>query len=290
MSEIARLQSLHVYPVKSCAGIALDSAVLGARGIEYDRHWMVVDAGGRCLTQRTHPRLALVRTALGPDALRLSAPSGVVLTLPLGAPSSPPVVRRVRIWDDELPAIDCGAAAARWISALLETEAALVRAMPGIHREATARWRGTVPAPVDFPDAYPLLVCNLSSLADLEARMPAGETLSMARFRPNLVISGAPAYAEDVTYEISGADWTLRLVKPCTRCSTTAVDPLTGMPGVNPLPVLRRYRFDRELRGVTFGQNAVIVAGVGASLRTGEHVRLRPRPAPAPPQSAARAR
>lgn len=286
MSALARLHSLHVYPVKSCAGIALDSAVLGTRGIEYDRHWMVVDAAGRFLTQRTHPRLATVRTALGDDALLLAAPGASALSLPLAAPRGRLAERRVRIWDDEVDALDCGSEAAAWISDVLGTGAAIVRPAEAMHREPGTRWRGEVAAPVDFPDAYPLLVCNTASLADLEARMPDGETLTMARFRPNLVFSGPPAYVEDATCEIVGAGWTLRLVKPCTRCSTTAVDPLTGVPGVNPLPVLRAYRFDRELRGVTFGQNAVIVAGVGARLRVGEELRLLPRPAPtaAPPR------
>ncbi len=282
MAADARLRSLHVYPVKSCAGIALESATLGARGIEYDRHWMIVDAAGRFLTQRTHPRLALVRTALGAAALELTAPGMAPLELPFGWPDDAAALRAVRIWDDEVAAFDCGAESAAWISALLGTEAAIVRAATSMRREPDARWRGTVPASVDFPDAFPLLVCNTASLADLQRRMPDGQRLSMERFRPNVVIDGPPAYAEDATAEIVGDGWTLRLVKACTRCSTTAVDPATGAAGVNPLPVLRSYRFDRELRGVTFGQNAVIVAGVGRRVRAGEALTLRPRPAALP--------
>lgn len=282
MAADARLVALHVYPVKSCAGIALESATLGARGFEYDRHWMVVDAAGRFLTQRTHPRLALVRTALGAAAVELTAPGMAPLELPFGRPDDAAALRAVRIWDDEVAAFDCGAESAAWISALLGTQAAIVRAAASTRREPDTRWRGTVPAPVDFADAFPLLVCNTASLAELQRRMPDGQQLSMERFRPNVVIDGPPAYAEDATAEIVGDGWTLRLVKACTRCSTTAVDPATGTTGVNPLPVLRSYRFDRELRGVTFGQNAVIVAGVGRRVRAGEALTLRPRPA-APP-------
>lgn len=285
MTESARLQSLHVYPVKSCAGIALDSAELGARGLRYDRHWMVIDGSGRFLTQRTHPRLALVHTLLTSEALMLTAPGAPGLTLPLDTAAGWQPSRTVRIWDDEVAAVDCGTVAAAWISEVLGSGAAIVRPAPAMRREPGARWRGDLPAPVDFPDAYPLLVCNAASLDDLQRRMPEGQQLSMARFRPNLVISGPPAYAEDETLEISGDGWSLRLVKPCTRCSTTAVDPLTGLPGANPLPVLRGYRFDRELRGVTFGQNAVIVTGVGARLRVGEQLRLQRQPAaPAVPR------
>jgi hypothetical protein len=284
MAVDARLLSLHVYPVKSCAGIAVESATLGARGLEYDRHWMIVDAAGRFLTQRTHPRLAIVRTALRTATVELTAPGAAPLELPLAQPGDGLPARTVRIWNDEVAAIDCGARSAAWISAVLGTEAAIVRAAASMRREPDIRWRGTVPAPVDFPDAFPLLVCNAASLADLQRRMPEGQPLSMERFRPNIVIDGPPAYAEDTTAEVVGDGWTLRLVKPCTRCSTTAVDPLTGVPGANPLPVLRGYRFDRDLRGVTFGQNAVIVSGAGRRLRVGEALMLRPRPAmPAAP-------
>lgn len=280
MPASPHLQSLHVYPVKSCAGIALETTVLGARGLEFDRHWMIVDADGRFLTQRTHPRLALVHTALTETALQLSAPGGPPLSLPLALPDGGLPTRRVRIWDDHVMALDCGAEAAGWISAVLRTEAAVVRAAAGVHREPQRRWRGEVAAPIDFPDGFPLLVCGAASLEDLQARMESGEQLTMARFRPNLVIGGVPAYAEDETLEIRGARWTVRLVKACTRCSTTAVDPLTGVRDVDPLPVLRSYRYDAALRGVTFGQNAVIVAGAGTRLRVGEPLTLRPRSVP----------
>ena len=93
----------------------------------------------------------------------------------------------------------------------------------------------------------------------------------MERFRPNVVIDDVSAYDEDRIHELTTAEVTLRMVKPCTRCSITTTDQQSGaLDGVEPLATLRKYRFDRELGGVCFGQNAIIVRGVGAQLRVGE--------------------
>jgi uncharacterized protein YcbX len=124
-----------------------------------------------------------------------------------------------------------------------------------------------VPAPLGFPDAYPMLVCNAASLEDLNQRLPA--PLPMERFRPNLVVSGLPAWAEDHIDTLTIGPVTLRLVKPCTRCVIPSLDHRTGEPSIDPLPVLRKFRFSKALRGITFGENAVIVAGEGAVLARG---------------------
>ena len=65
MSDITlRLQSLHVYPVKSCAGTSPAEAELVETGLDLDRAWMVVDEAGHFVTQRELPRMALVQPQL----------------------------------------------------------------------------------------------------------------------------------------------------------------------------------------------------------------------------------
>ncbi len=68
------IASLHVYPVKSCRGIALAQAELTPRGLRHDREWMVVTPEGRFLTQRELPRLALIAPDIAGNELRLQAP------------------------------------------------------------------------------------------------------------------------------------------------------------------------------------------------------------------------
>lgn len=260
-----QLEGLFVYPFKSARGIAEDEVRVGPTGFEWDRHWMAVDSTGKFLSQRTHPRLALVVPEIAHDSLALNAPGQPALTLPL-QPAGPGRVA-VRVWDDECAAIDQGDAAARWLSGFLGQDVRVVRVIPQPGRLANPKYAGAEPKPVTFVDGYQILVCNRASLEDLNTRMP--QPVPMERFRPNIVLGGLPPFAEDRIDRIRLGAITLRLVKPCTRCVIAATDQQTGELSTNPLPVLRTFRFDRSLLGVTFGENAVVLEGSGCLLRRG---------------------
>ena len=261
----ARIQALHVYPLKSAQGIALEHARLGASGLAWDRHWMVVRPDGAFLSQRTHPRLARIATELTPDGLRLSSVGCAPLRLPFEA--APAAVRPVRIWRDACIGIDAGEPAAAWISALLGEPVRVVHAPGSSERRADPQYAGADPPHVAFPDGFPLLICTQASLDALSERL--GALLPMNRFRPNLVLEALEPFAEDRIDTIRIGPVTLRLVKPCTRCIIPSRDQHTGEPDLDPLPVLRRFRFDPQLRGVTFGMNAIISAGAGESIERG---------------------
>ncbi len=254
----ARLHTLHCYPVKSGRATDLDTAHLGRHGLRHDRSWLFVDAADRFVTQRSHPTLARLEATPGSDgSLRLMHPEAGILDLPAPAalPTEAAEQRRVRVWRREVAARDCGAQAAAFAERLLGMPARLVMA-----EDAT------------FPDGYPLLVCNLASLAALNEMLPSG--IPMARFRPNLVIEGLPPWAEDGIRELRIGAARLRLVKACTRCVVTGIDQQSGEPGVDPMPALRRSRSDPALKGVTFGWNAEVIAGAGSVLRAGDAVEI----------------
>ena len=256
------IQALYVYPLKSAQGIALAHAQLGASGLAWDRHWMVVRPDGAFLTQRTHPHLARIATELTPQGLRLSAAGCEPLRLPFEA--APAAVRPVRIWRDACTGIDAGEPAAAWVSALLGEPVRVVYAPDSPTRRADSHYAGSLPPPLAFPDGFPLLICAQASLEALNVRLAT--PLPMNRFRANLVLEGLEPFAEDRIDTIRIGPVTLRLVKPCTRCIIPSRDQHTGEPDLDPLPVLRRFRFDPHLRGVTFGMNAIISAGAGESI------------------------
>lgn len=261
-----RLVSLHLYPVKSAHRIDVADATLGARGLQGDREWLVTDAAGRFLTQRTHPALARLRPDWRDGQLRLQFPGLPPLELPVAGDSTWER-RRVRIWDDDVEAASAGPSARAWLRAALGLDADLVRAGEFTQRQPAPRWTGGRDAPVNFSDGFPLLVAARASLEELNSRLP--RPLPMTRFRPNLVIEGLPPYAEDSVDELVFDRVALRLVKPCTRCATTHVDQELGEVADGPIEVLKGYRYDRALRGVTFGQNAIIVEGIGQRLAAG---------------------
>ncbi len=259
-----RLSEINVYPVKACRGIPLESSVVRASGLQWDRRWMFVDAKGTFLTQRTHPQLARIQTRIGGGALELTAPSLPTLSLPLAEEGRPV---DARVWQSELTALDQGDAAANWASEAIGAPTRLVRAAAITDRHANREYAGAIHAPMGFADGYPVLVCNRESLAELNRRMP--EPIPMERFRPNLVIDGLEPFAEDRIDTVVIGEVTLRLVKPCTRCVVTSTDQQTGERSTNPLPVLRTFRWSRELKGVMFGENAVVESGAGKALTRG---------------------
>lgn len=274
MSDLSvTLAALHLYPVKSCAGIALDERLLDDTGLDLDRAWMLVDDQGEFISQRECPRLALVRPTLRASDLVLRAPGMLALHLQLDVVEAP---ARVRVWDDEVAAFDMGDLAAQWCSDFLGRSARLVRFDPDARRWSDKRWTGALDAPVQFADAYALLVVSNASLAELNRRLETPVT--MQRFRPNLVLDGLDAHGEDQLDELQFDDGavTLRLVKPCSRCSIPDVDPDTAAGGHAVGDALAGYRADARLGGaLTFGMNAVVVAGAGHSLRVGMRGRAR---------------
>jgi len=262
----AALTGLFVYPIKSCRGIEQERAQLAATGFEGDRHWMLVRPNGRFVTQRELPRMALVETRLTATSLRLAAPGMAPLEVSRDAAG---VARNVTVWKFEGRGLDCGDAAAAWASKYLETPLRLVSFDPSAPRVCNPEWTAATRAVTEFSDGYPILVISRASLADLNARLP--QSLPMERFRPNIVIDGVEAYDEDRMHELRAGPVTLRLVKPCTRCSITTTDQSKGaVDGVEPLRTLKEYRYDPQLRGVLFGQNAIVVDGVGEQLKVGQ--------------------
>jgi uncharacterized protein len=262
----ATITALNIYPVKSCRGIALSEARLHDSGLADDRHWMLVRPNGRFVTQRELPRMALVSTAVDSGALTLNAPGKAALSVTRNGAGE---ALGVTVWKFSGSGIDCGDAAARWVSDFLATPLRLVRFDVDVPRECSREWTGETRAITEFSDGFPILVISRASLAELNSRL--AKALPMERFRPNVVIDGVAAYDEDRIHELRAGSVTLRLVKPCTRCSITTTDQQAGVvDGVEPLATLKTYRHDSKLRGEAFGQNAIVVEGVGSSLRVGQ--------------------
>ena len=278
------LSDLYVYPIKSCAGLRQKRARLTHWGLEYDRNWMVTDAQGQFLTQREFSQLARVKVEFEPDTLLISAPDMPVLRTPLAVSALPQLPRvTATVWDDVLPALDTGGETAVWFSEFLGIAARLLRFDPAVPRYASRSWSGEIDAPTQFADGFPFLLIGQSSLDDLNLRLTGkgAQALPMNRFRPNLVVSDMEAYEEDyvANFAIATAagEVVIRPVKPCPRCPIPTINQDLGHPDPaqanEPLDTLATYRADRRLDGVlAFGQNAVLIEGLGAWLEIGQAV------------------
>lgn len=271
--QSVRVHSLHVHPVKSCAGIALGESLLIETGLEFDRAWMVVDAQGDCITQRQLPRMALVRPQLKSLEMVLRAPGMLALHVALDTVEKPV---RVTVWHDEVAAYDMGDLCAQWFSDFLGQPLRLVRFDPEHKRLSERRWTGDMAAENAFADGFPMLVTSVAGLGELNRRLVANghAEVTMERFRPNLVLDGLDAHGEDaldeIVFDTDDGPVRLKLVKPCGRCPIPDVDPATAEIGAAVRDTLAAYRVDARLDGqLTFGMNAVIVEGIERSLRVG---------------------
>lgn len=263
------LSGLYRYPLKSARGEALVSAQLDALGVVGDRRWMVVDAqNGRFLSQRLLPQMTQL-SALWLDAQHLCLQAPGMPDLCVARPDDQAPRIGVLIWRESARVPDAGEAAAAWFSQWLERPCRLVY-MPSAEGLQVDTGYAEVGERVAFSDGFPLLLLGQGSLDDLSARV--GQVLPVERFRPNLLIRGAAAYAEDSWQRIRIGSLEFRVVKPCSRCVITTLDPGTGErhPAREPLATLKGYR-EREGQ-VYFGQN-LIAEGCG-ELRVGMPVEV----------------
>lgn len=268
------LTALALHPVKSCRALPLDGARVEATGLAVDgardREWMLVDAEGRFVTQREAPRMALVGTAIEDGGLALHLPGHGTLR-----PRASGASRDAVVWRSAVRGFDGGDEAANALSAFLGREVRLLRFDDALPRACNPEYVGTSGATTLYADGYPLLVVGQASLDELNRRL-AGRGLApvpMDRFRPNLVVDGLGPHDEDRIDTLAFGDLVLKPVKPCTRCVITTIDPDSAARSAEPMRTLLAYRRDATLGGVTFGMNAIVVAGAGGMLARGDRGR-----------------
>jgi uncharacterized protein len=268
-----RLTGLYLYPVKSLRGYAVPTAELDALGLVGDRRFLVVDDTGKFQTQRALPRMACIDARYTDAGLTLAAEGAGSISV--GTASDPHApLRTVSVWKSEgLLAEDCGPTASAWLSDFLGTKLHLVRIGEKFSRPVlkSAAKPGDL---VHFGDAEPLLIISEASLADLNDRIRenGGEPVPMNRFRPNLVIDGCEAFAEDTWARLRVGAIVLRNGGLCARCIVTTTDQFTGARGKEPLKTLATYRRDLiDPSDVNFGTNLIHETKSG-TLRVGDEV------------------
>lgn len=262
------LTSLHIYPVKSLGGITLKEAVLTPRGLAHDRRFLLVDDEGEFFTQRELPKMATVWVDLEGDSMSLSVPDLDTVFVPATPPAAP--TRKVRVWKSIVEAHAVSPEADRFLSEYLGERCQLVY-MPDASVRPTNPAFSQAGDHVSFADGYPCLLASEGTLDDLNRRIvEAGrQSVPMNRFRPNLVIAGAPAGAEDGWKRIRIGETEFRIAKPCVRCQVTTTDQASGeVRGPEPLATLSTYRNSPD--GPMFGQN--LIPDRLGTLRVGDEV------------------
>ncbi|MGA5413679.1 MOSC domain-containing protein [Streptomyces pseudogriseolus] len=242
----ARVRSIHVHPVKAFRSLPLREVVVECWGPAGDRRWMLIDDGGKVVTQRLHPRLALAAAEPLPGGgVVLSAPDRAPVTVPVPAPGTTAPADlfgdKVEVVPAEDPAVHA------WCSDYLGVPVRLVHLDdPAVRRPVDPEY--ALPGEtVTFADGYPLLLTTTASLDRLNELVAQGAhahegPLPMSRFRPNVVIEGTDAWAEDDWSRVTVGEVAFRVAKLSGRCVVTTTDQDTARRGREPLHTLARHR------------------------------------------------
>lgn len=250
------VSDLYIYPIKSTMGISLPQASINELGLAFDRRFVISDNSGQFISARTEPTLCLVTTILTEHGITLSAPA--MPTLLLVYENFSEQYQNVNVWDDEIAAQLCSTKANLWFSDYLQRPCQLLyfgQASSRVRKPNTDNARK-----VAFADGYPLLLISQASLNDLNEHLLASnqKTVSMANFRPNIVVDNCLPFAEDGWQYIRIGEIEFKVSKPCERCILTTVNPENGIknPEQQPLSTLKTYR--QTISGeVLFGQNLI---------------------------------
>lgn len=266
-----QLSEINVYPIKSLGGVARIESIVEARGLQFDRRWLLIDEKNEFLTQRQFPKMATINIEISEDGLRvLQEKNEQVISFELSTNDT----EVVKIWSSRCRAKVYESEINKWFSDALQTNCRLVL-MPeetkrtvnyfyAVHREDT----------VSFADGYPFLLIGENSFNDLNSKLEM--PVPMNRFRPNFVVSGTEPFAEDNWKRIKIGETVFHVVKPCARCVITTIDQEKGASGgVEPLKTLASYRIPKRSikKKILFGQY-LIAENVGGILKVGDKVEV----------------
>ncbi len=264
------IAELYIFPVKSLAGIAVNSAELSRFGLKNDRRWMIVDDKGRFLSQREMAKMATIKAALDDGQLSLSY-EGQSITVPKVDKHAQSI--EVSIWKDTLIAQHVDHSVDKWLSDVLDVSCRLVYMNREAKRQVDTDY-AKIGQYVSFADGFPMLVISQASINDLNKRLDT--PVNINRFRPNLVVTGTQAFAEDNWQALSINGTELLAVKKCSRCIVPSINQQTGQKDqVKMLAVLNSYR--KENNKVMFGQNLVyksVEKALGHTISCGDEIKL----------------
>jgi uncharacterized protein len=252
---------LFSYPVKSMGAVSHQTAYCHARGMEYDRSWMIIDENGKFLTQRELPKMALVQPEIITKngifeglQLRYEADTISIEAAVATGLANPSIITKV--WDDTVQVQAINGPINTWISEILGQKVQLVYLPTSNLRLVDERYRKNANDSTSLSDGYPYLIVSEASLQLLEQKV--GAKIDIRRFRPNIVVTGCTAHAEDTWGGIMADGVSFFGVKPCARCPIPNIDPNTGQKILPVLKSLSSYRMINHK--VYFGQNLVISA------------------------------
>lgn len=265
------ISEINIYPVKSLGGISVESSLVKEKGLQFDRRWLLVNEKNEFLTQRNFSSMATLSVEIEKNNLRISVRKNYIT---IGFKPSSKEMTAVKIWSDKVSAAVYEKSVNDWFSAVLGITCRLVLMPENAGRKVNYFYAVRKEDTVSFADACPFLIIGKNSLSDLNEKL--NKPMPMNRFRPNFIVSGSAAFAEDDWKRLKIGETIFHVVKPCARCSVTTIDQRTGISeGQEPLKTLAGYRIPKRSikKKIIFGQY-LIAENPGKEIKIGDAVEI----------------
>ncbi|KAJ0173713.1 hypothetical protein K1T71_010862 [Dendrolimus kikuchii] len=252
--QVGTLQNLYVYPIKSCGPVILESAECTNMGLRSgwlrDRFLMVVDEKFNFITARAYPDLLTVHPQVRSSILTLNHDDMEPVHINLAEVVALQSPKIARVWSVPVPVFDCGYEPNEWFSRLVDKSSDKYRLVyyasqqcRSLRSTTNKFYKFTKNDTGALPDEVPFNLINEASVEDLNKRLVECQ-VSHRNFRPNFVLKGANPYDEDNWKFVKIGENVFEIIKACTRCIMTTIDPETGVrnPKADPLATLKTYR------------------------------------------------
>ncbi|KAI5196020.1 molybdenum cofactor sulfurase protein-like protein [Aureobasidium subglaciale] len=309
--EQLHIESLTVYPVKSCAGWQIPpdtSWEVRPQGLIWDREWCIIHSGtSAALSQKKYPRMALLRPSLDfaagllhiTCAVPIKGATCTEITVPLSAdprcflPSSKTSTPTNVCGDNVSAKIYSDPSISSFLSSILDVPCQLARLPANStsrHMKPHLRTAGSEKMPLSFSNESPVLCITRMSVNALnkEIKAKGGIATPASTFRANIVISqplhlppGTELpHAEDSWSSVSiakrdteaeAAEATFDVLGKCRRCHMLCIDQRTAEKRQEPFVTLAKTR--RSEGKVWFGVHLALGKGQTRGwLRVGDAV------------------
>lgn len=307
------VESLTVYPIKSCAGWRIPHGMpweVRQEGLVWDREWCIVHQGtGAALSQKRYPRMALIRPELDFNAGLLvirQAGNSTQASVPLSLDPSYFAADGLRhgstnVCGDVVKArLYTSATVAAFLTAAVGVPCTLARFPSATTAGSSTRHskshlkpldqQNGVPRPILLSNESPILTINRSSLNRLNEQIKhrGGKAAHPAVFRANIVVAEdsqlSPGqeqpWAEDEweSMQVGGSGGpTLEFLGGCRRCQMVCVDQQSAEKNEEPFVTLARTR--RFGGRVLFGVHTALMdrQSTGRTICAGYEVRAAKR-------------
>lgn len=259
---------LITYPLKSAQGISLPSTGFDAGGMRNDRRLMAIDEKGIFITSRHNPQLLNISVQMNADHWMLSHPEQASdCIIPFANTAGTNTSLAGQVWRDKINAIDAGEQAAEWISSILGKTSRIALWTP------KSRHSGKYDLETSFADAAPLLIASEASMK--QGCDWGGVPYDARRFRPNIIVDGIEAFAEDNWTHFQIGNVSFEMLDTCVRCILTTRDPDSGIahPDKQPMKALME-KHHNEAGQPLMGINVRLTSeAVGSMISVGDEVK-----------------